>query len=55
MARTAELWDRLVSTCDLFAGRVFSLAQQYALNLSAYDRILDIRGAALELRTLHTR
>lgn len=45
----------LVKTCDLFAGRVFGLAQQHALNLFAYDRILDIRGAAEELRTLHNR
>ncbi len=55
MARTAELWAELVKTCDLFAGRVFRLAQQHALNLSAYDRIGDIRGAAEELRALHSQ
>ena len=55
MARTAELWAGLARTCDLFAGRVFRLAQQHALNLSAYDRILDIRNATEELRALHSR
>jgi hypothetical protein len=54
MARTAELWARLVKACDLFAGRIFSLAQQHDLSLSAYDRILDIRAAADELRALHS-
>jgi hypothetical protein len=54
MARTAELWARLVKACDLFAGRIFSLAQQHDLSISAYDRILDIRAAADELRALHS-
>ena len=55
MSRTAALWADLVKTCDLFGGRVFRLTQQHALNLSAYDHILDIRSAAEELRTLHSR
>jgi hypothetical protein len=54
MARTAELWATLVKACDLFAGRIFSLAQQHDLSISAYDRILDIRAAADELRALHS-
>jgi len=53
MARTAELWDGFVATCDLFAGRIFQLSQQYSLGMAAYDSILDIRGAAEELRALH--
>ncbi len=55
MERTAELWADLVKTCDQFAGRIFRLAEQHALNLSANDRILDIRSAAEELRALHSR
>ena len=55
MDRTAALWGELVKTCDLFAGRVFRLAQEHSLNLSAYDTILDIRSAAEELRALHSR
>ncbi len=55
LARTAELWAGLARTCDLFAGRVFRLAQQHSLNLAAYDHILDIRSAAEELRALHSR
>ncbi len=54
MAKTAELWSRLVRICDLFAGRVFQLSQQHSLNTSAYDHILDIRSAAEELRALHS-
>ena len=55
MGKTAELWAGLVRTCDLFAGRVFGLAQQHSINLAAYDHILDIRSAAEELRALHSR
>jgi hypothetical protein len=54
MARTAELWAKLVKACDLFAGRIYSLAQEHDLSISAYDRILDIRAAAEELRALHS-
>ena len=50
---TAELWGRLVRTCDLFAARLFQLWQQHALGTTAYDHILDIRSAADELRALH--
>ena len=53
VARTAELWEGFVKTCDLFAGRIFQLSQQYALGTAAYDSILDIRSAAEELRALH--
>jgi hypothetical protein len=51
--KTAELWRRLVKICDLFAGRVMELSKRYAVETSAYDGILDIRGAAEELRALH--
>jgi hypothetical protein len=54
VARTAELWDSLLKTCDLFAGKVFQLSQQHSLGIAAYDHILDIRGAAEELRALHS-
>ena len=53
MAKTAELWGRLVKTCDIFAARLFQLSQQHALGTTAYDHILDIRSAAEELRALH--
>ncbi|MEK7677977.1 MAG: hypothetical protein AAB676_19270 [Verrucomicrobiota bacterium] len=53
IAKTAELWTRLVRICDLFAGRVFQFSQQHALGTTAYDNILDIRSAAEELRALH--
>jgi len=53
MAKTAELWARLVQTCDLFAGRIFQLSSQHTLGRAAYDHILDIRSAAEELRALH--
>jgi len=54
VTRTAELWDGFVKTCDLFAGRIFQLSQQYSLGTAAYDSILDIRSAAEELRALHS-
>jgi hypothetical protein len=54
VAATARLWASLVSTCDLFAGKIFQLSQQYSLGRTAYDNILDIRTAAEELRALHT-
>jgi hypothetical protein len=54
VARTAELWQNLVKTCDAFAGRVFQLSRQYALGTAAYDHILDLRSAAEELRALHS-
>jgi hypothetical protein len=54
VARTAELWARLVRWCDLFAARAFQLADKYRLNTSTYDTILDIRTAADELRALHS-
>jgi len=54
LARTAELWERLVRTCDVFAARLFQLSQQHALGTAAYDHILDIRSAAEELRALHS-
>lgn len=54
VAKTAELWGRLVKICDPFAARLFQLSQQHALDTTAYDHILDLRGAAEELRALHT-
>ena len=54
MAKTAELWARLVKICDLFAGPVFQFSQQHALDTAAYDNILDFRTAAEELRALHS-
>ena len=54
VTQTAELWGRLVRICDLFAARLFQLSQESALSTTAYDHILDIRGAAEELRALHT-
>ena len=51
---TAELWQRLVRICDVFANRISQLCQQQTLGNSAYDSILDIRGAAEELRALHS-
>jgi hypothetical protein len=53
VSKTAELWDGFVKTCDLFAGRIYQLSQQYSLGTAAYDRVLDIRSAAEELRALH--
>lgn len=53
VTRTAELWERLVRTCDVFAARLFQLSQQHALDTTAYDHILDLRSAAEELRALH--
>ena len=55
MAKTADLWRGLVRICDVFASRVSQLAQQHALSTSAYASILDLRGAAEELRALHSR
>ena len=54
VTRTADLWDGFVKTCDLFAGRIFQLSQQYSLGTAAYDSILDIRSAAEEVRALHS-
>jgi len=54
VARTAELWSRLVRTCDVFAARLFQLSQQHAVGTTAYDHILDIRSGAEELRALHS-
>ena len=54
MAGTAELWGRLVRTCDIFAARVFQLSQEHSLTTAAYDNILDIRSSAEELRALHS-
>jgi hypothetical protein len=54
VAATARLWKNLVTTCDLFAARVFQLSQQYSLPTATYDHILDIRSAAEELRALHS-
>ena len=54
VARTAELWETLVKTCDVFAGKIFQLSQQYSVGASAYDHVLDIRSAAEELRALHS-
>ena len=51
---TAQLWESLVRTCDLFAARIFQLSQQYSLGRAAYDHVLDIRTAAVELRALHS-
>ena len=53
MTKTAELWRRLVKICDVFANRIGQLSQQHALATSVYVSILDIRGAAEELRVLH--
>jgi hypothetical protein len=55
VAGAAELWDSLVKTCDMFAGKIHLLSEQYSLDTAAYDNILDIRGAADELRVLHRR
>jgi hypothetical protein len=54
VAATAGLWENLVQTCDVFAGKVFQLSQQHSLRTSAYDHILEIRSAAEELRALHS-
>ncbi len=54
VGRTAQLWHSLVSTCDLFAGKIFQLSQRFSLATAAYDHVLDIRSAAEELRALHS-
>jgi len=54
LTRTAELWQTLVKTCDVFAGKVFQLSRQHTIDTAAYDHILDIRSAAEELRALHS-
>ena len=54
VAGTAQLWDNLVRSCDLFAAKIFQLSQHYSLGRAAYDHVLDIRTAAEELRTLHS-
>src|SRR5438445_12769307 len=54
VAKTAELWGRLVRICEVFAGRISQISRQHALATSAYDSVLDIRGAAEELRALHS-
>ncbi len=54
MAKTAELWQRVVGVCDVFAARLIRLSDQHALGKAAYDHVLDIRGAAEELRALHS-
>jgi hypothetical protein len=54
VAKTSELWARLVRICDSFSNRAFQLAQEHALSPSSYDLILDIRSAAEELRALHS-
>jgi hypothetical protein len=51
---TAALWANLVRTCDVFASKIFQLAQQYSLATAPYDNMLDIRSAAEELRALHS-
>jgi hypothetical protein len=54
VAGTAQLWDSLVRSCDLFAAKIYQLSQQHSRGRSAYDHILDIRTAADELRALHS-
>jgi hypothetical protein len=54
VTQTAQLWGRLVRTCDTFAARLFELSRPHALGTTACDHILDIRSAAEELRALHT-
>lgn len=54
VTETAKLWSGLVKTCEVFAGKVFQLAQRYSLGTDAYDNILDIRSSAEELRALHS-
>src|ERR1039458_327198 len=53
LTRTADLWDGFVKTCDLFAGRIFQLSQQYSLGTAAYDSILDIDRKSTRLNSLH--
>jgi len=53
MAKTADLWGGLVRICDVFAARIMQLSQQYSLDNTTCDGVLDIRGAAEELRSLH--
>jgi hypothetical protein len=54
VVRTAELWRSFVNTCDLFAGKVAQLSERQTLCASAYDRILEIRADAEEMRALHS-
>lgn len=52
--KTAAIWARLVRICDVFAARVYQLSEPTPLSSAAYDNMLDIRGAAEELRALHS-
>lgn len=54
MAKTAELWARLVKICEAFAKRAFQFAQQHAFGMAAYGNILAILSEAEELRALHS-
>ena len=53
MGATAQLWEHLVTTCDLFANRLLQLSKDHSIATTAHDHILDIRSAAEELRALH--
>src|SRR3989442_5989747 len=44
VAKTAELWQRLVKICDGFPARGFHLSQQHTLSTSAYYNNLDLPG-----------
>jgi len=54
VAEPSELWARLGEVSALFARRVFQHFQQLTLGATTYDNFFDIRGAAEELRVLHT-
>ena len=54
VTQTADLWLTLVQICDVFAARVYQLSQDHPVAASGYDRMLDIRSAAEELRALHS-
>jgi len=55
LEQVAGIWGKMVTICDEFARRLASLANKSAAYRSSYDRILDLRNAAEERRSLHCK
>jgi hypothetical protein len=50
----AAIWSRMVFVCDEMAKSLAGVRPNTSARLDSYDRILDIRNACEENRTLHS-
>jgi hypothetical protein len=53
LEKIAEIWDAMISVCDVVAKRMQALCLEHPFCVASHDKILDIRNKSARLRDLH--